>query len=144
MLSIANEVDPLILHCVCFVWDTNMFFSNNWYQSSLQFWICITCFSISRVSINWEFPSIDRMFFFDRLNRNRESIELTRDFVMNFFNFSTVRELLSTDRICLFNQLKRNRESIESSRKLVKIYYIISIDQEIHSIDRKLWILNFF
>ena len=39
MLSIANEVDSLI-----FRYDTNMCFSNNWYQSDLQFWICITCF----------------------------------------------------------------------------------------------------
>ena len=44
MLSIANEVDPLILCYVCFVCDTNMYFSFNWYQSSLQFRICITCF----------------------------------------------------------------------------------------------------
>ena len=28
MLSIANEVDPLIFRCVCFVCDTNMYFSN--------------------------------------------------------------------------------------------------------------------
>ena len=28
MLSIANEIDPLIFYCVCFVWDTNMYFSN--------------------------------------------------------------------------------------------------------------------
>ena len=44
MLSIANEVDLLIFRCVCFVCDTNMCFSNNWYQSGLQFRICITCF----------------------------------------------------------------------------------------------------
>ena len=46
MLSIANEVDLSIFHCVCFVCDTNMHFSNNWYQSDLQFQICITCFVI--------------------------------------------------------------------------------------------------
>ena len=28
MLSIMNEIDPLIFHYVCFVCDTNMFFSN--------------------------------------------------------------------------------------------------------------------
>ena len=28
MLSIANEVDSLIFCCVCFVCDTNMYFSN--------------------------------------------------------------------------------------------------------------------
>ena len=44
MLSIANEIDSLIFRCVCFVCDTKMYFSNNWYQSNLQFQICITCF----------------------------------------------------------------------------------------------------
>ena len=44
MLSIVNEVDLLIFRYVCFVCDTNMYFSNNWYQSGLQFRICITCF----------------------------------------------------------------------------------------------------
>ena len=44
MLSIANEVDSLIFWCVCFVCDANMYFSIKWYQSGLQFWICITCF----------------------------------------------------------------------------------------------------
>ena len=44
MLSIVNEVDLLIFRYVCFVFDTNMYFSNNWYQSGLQFRICITCF----------------------------------------------------------------------------------------------------
>ena len=44
MLSSANEVDPLIFCCVCFVCDTNIYFSNIWYQSGLQFRICITCF----------------------------------------------------------------------------------------------------
>ena len=28
MLLIANEVDLLIFYCVCFVCDTNMYFSN--------------------------------------------------------------------------------------------------------------------
>ena len=44
MLSIVNEVDPLIFQCVCFVWDTNICFYKNWYQSGLQFRICIACF----------------------------------------------------------------------------------------------------
>ena len=44
MLLIANEIDLLIFRCVCFVCDTNMYFSNNWYQDGLQFQICITCF----------------------------------------------------------------------------------------------------
>ena len=29
MLSIVNEVDPLIFHCVCFVCNTNLSFSNS-------------------------------------------------------------------------------------------------------------------
>ena len=44
MLSIVNEVDPLIFRYICFVCDTNTCFSNNWYQSNLQFRISITCF----------------------------------------------------------------------------------------------------
>ena len=44
MLSIVNEVDPLIFCRICFVCDTNMYFSNKWYQSGLQFRICKTCF----------------------------------------------------------------------------------------------------
>ena len=34
----------LIFHCVCLVCDTNMYFSTNWYQSSLYFPISITSF----------------------------------------------------------------------------------------------------
>ena len=37
MLSIANEVDPLIF-------PLHMYLSNKWYQNGLQFRICITCF----------------------------------------------------------------------------------------------------
>ena len=44
MLSIVNEVDPLIFRYICFVCDTNTCFSNNWYRSNLQFRISITCF----------------------------------------------------------------------------------------------------
>ena len=44
MLLITNEVDPLIFYCICFVSDTNMYFSIKWYQSGLQFRICLTCF----------------------------------------------------------------------------------------------------
>ena len=44
MLSIMNEVDSLIFRCICFVCDINMYFSIKWYQSGLQFQICITCF----------------------------------------------------------------------------------------------------
>ena len=44
MLSIANEVDLLIFRCVYLVCDTNMYFSNKWYQSGLHFQICIIRF----------------------------------------------------------------------------------------------------
>ena len=44
MLLITNEEDPLIFYYICFVRDTNMYFSIKWYQSGLQFWICLTCF----------------------------------------------------------------------------------------------------
>ena len=43
--------------------------------------------SISRVSTNQEFPSINQMFLFNRLNKNRESIELTRLFMLNLLKF---------------------------------------------------------
>ena len=36
MLSIANEVDQLILHCICFVCDTNMYFSNMGRPSNMR------------------------------------------------------------------------------------------------------------
>ena len=41
MLSITNEVDPLFFHCVCFVCDTNMCFSNKdnlLYRAYWWFW----------------------------------------------------------------------------------------------------------
>ena len=46
--------------------------------------------SISQVLTNREFPSIDRMFLFDRLNRNRESIGSTREFVLNLLKFCLI------------------------------------------------------
>ena len=181
MLSIANGVDPLIFHCVCLVCDTNMYFSTNWYQSSLYFPISITSFvsfgirdsnfimledstfnflhgwwnycfiktdidvimlfefdikyvklnfkaiasmvfsfvlklnllcsydgtlfmktienylvkilknSVSRASTDREFPSIDRMFLFNRSNSNRESFKSTREFVMNLLKFRLIK-----------------------------------------------------
>ena len=33
MLSIVNEVNPLIFRSICFVYDTNMYFSNIIYHS---------------------------------------------------------------------------------------------------------------
>ena len=36
MLSIANEVDPLIFHCVSFVYDANMCFSNMGRPSNMR------------------------------------------------------------------------------------------------------------
>ena len=46
--------------------------------------------SVSQVLTNREFPSIDRMFLFDRLNRNRESIGSTREFVLNLLKFCLI------------------------------------------------------
>ena len=47
--------------------------------------------SVSRVSTDREFPSIDQMFLFDRLNRNQESIESTREFVLNLLKFRLIK-----------------------------------------------------
>ena len=50
-------------------------------------------FDIKYVKLNFmaiaskEFPSINRMFLFNRSNRNQESIKSTWDFVINLFNF---------------------------------------------------------
>ena len=45
MLSIANEVDPLIFYYICLVCDTNMnFFQKLVSEPGFQFWICITYF----------------------------------------------------------------------------------------------------
>ena len=38
--------------------------------------------SVSRVLTDQEFPSIDQMFLFDRSNKNRESIESSRLFML--------------------------------------------------------------
>ena len=93
--------------------------------------------SVSQVLTNREFPSIDRMFLFDRLNRNRESIGSTREFVLNLLKLSH-REFLSINRICLLDRSNRNQELIESSKLFIKIFFMISINQGAHSIDRKL------
>ena len=44
MLFIANEVDLLIFQLRMFCMRYKLCFSNNWYQSGLQFRICIKCF----------------------------------------------------------------------------------------------------
>ena len=44
MLSIANEVNPSFFLLRVFCMRYKPCFSNNWYQSGLQFRICITCF----------------------------------------------------------------------------------------------------
>ena len=54
--------------------------------------------SVSQVLTNREFPSIDRMFLFDRSNRNRESIESSRLFIKIFFMISINRGIHSIDR----------------------------------------------
>ena len=69
----------------------------------------------------FSFTSLDRLRIpFDRSNRNRESIESSRDFVVNFFNFSIDQEFLL----------------IESSRDFEMDLLNISIDQEIPSTNR--------
>ena len=50
----------------------------------------------------FSFTSLDRLRIpFDRSNRNRELIESSRDFVMNFFNFLIDWEFILIDRIFL-------------------------------------------
>ena len=46
--------------------------------------------SVSWVSTDQEFPSIDQMFLFDRSNRNRESIESNREFVLKLLKFRLI------------------------------------------------------
>ena len=64
--------------------------------------------SVSRVSTDREFPSIDWMFLFDRSKRNRELIESNQDFVLNLFNFRPIEDsfrsiefAFSIDRMCI-------------------------------------------
>ena len=64
--------------------------------------------SVSRASTEREFPSIDRMFLFNRSNRNRES---TREFVMNLLKFRLIENsfrsiefAFSIDRIGIENR----------------------------------------
>ena len=116
-LMISNSIYYVHMMVVC-SWKT--------FENSL---VKILKNSVSRVSTDREFPSIDWMFFFDRSNKNQESIESTWDFVMNLFNFST-------DQICHFDQSNRNWESIKSSRKFVKIFFIISFDRSRDTFDR--------
>ena len=51
-----------------------------------------------KISTNWEFLSIDRICFFDRSNRNRESIESSRLFIKIFFMISIDWKIHSIDR----------------------------------------------
>ena len=45
---------------------------------------------VSRVSTDWEFPSTDRMFLFDRSNKNRELIESTQESMLNLLKFRLI------------------------------------------------------
>ena len=105
---------------------------------------------VSRVSTDWEFPSIDRMFLFDRSNVPFRSIEqksrinrVNPRVCTKFIKILSHREFLSINRICLLDRSNRNQELIESSKLFIKIFFMISINQGAHSIDRKLWVLNF-
>ena len=77
MLSIANEVDPLIFRCVCFVCNTDIYFSSNWYQSDLQFPICITWFVSFGIKDN--------------------NFTMLEDFVINFLHGCSNYYLMKTD-----------------------------------------------
>ena len=101
--------------------------------------------SISQVLTNREFPSIDRMFLFDRSNVPFRSIEqksrinrVNPRVCTKFIKILSHREFLSINRICLLDRSNRNQELIESSKLFIKIFFMISINQGAHSIDRKL------
>ena len=73
-------------NCVLFKWNVK-----NGYQKNLK---------------KFNFTSLDWLRIpFDRLNRNQELIESSRDFVMNFFNFLIDRIFLSIDQIGIENRL---------------------------------------
>ena len=75
-------------------------------------------------SEKFSFMSLDRSRIpFDWSNRNRESIESSRDFVMNFFNFLIDREFLLIDQMFLFRNFEMDLLNI-------------LINQEITSTDR--------
>ena len=101
--------------------------------------------SVSQVLTNREFPSIDRMFLFDRSNVPFRSIEqksrinrVNLRVCTKFIKILSHREFLSINRICLLDRSNRNQELIESSKLFIKIFFMISINQGAHSIDRKL------
>ena len=101
--------------------------------------------SVSQVLTNREFPSIDRMFLFDRSNVPFRSIEqksrinrVNPRVCTKFIKILSHREFLSINRICLLDRSNRNQELIESSKLFIKIFFMISINQGAHSIDRKL------
>ena len=79
---------------------------------------------LEKKSEKFSFMSLDRSRIpFDWSNRNRESIESSRDFVMNFFNFSIDREFLLIDQMFLFRNFEMDLLNI-------------LINQEITSTDR--------
>ena len=101
--------------------------------------------SVSQVLTNREFPSIDRMFLFDRSNVPFRSIEqksrinrVNPRVCTKFIKILSHREFLLINRICLLDRSNRNQELIESSKLFIKIFFMISINQGAHSIDRKL------
>ena len=192
-----NEVDLFIFRCV-FLYEIqkrffSMCFSNNWYQSSLQSHVCITCWVSFRIKENWfhvfENSAVDFFAFFFfflvlELWFDKTDIDVMMLFKFDFnhaiLNFKTIalmkfsfdlnliliwsrnyvlfkwnvkkmlpknlkifsfmsfyRSRIHFDRPDLsFGQSNRNQESIESSRNLIMNFFSFSIDREFLSINR--------
>ena len=100
--------------------------------------------SVSRISTNREFPLINRMFLFDWSNRNRESIESTRLFMMNLLKFRPIENSLrsiecsfSIDRIGIDNRSSHPDCLLKSSS------WFRSMEGYIQSIESyKFWIFT--
>ena len=96
------------------------------------------CAKFIKISTDREFLSIDRIYLFDRSNRNWESIESSRNFVVNFFNILIDCEFLSIYWTGIDNWLSHLETSgwislifrmIENSLQLIKCSFR-SIKQE--------------
>ena len=80
------------------IWSINYVLSK-W---NVKKWFPEKSKKFSFTSFDWLRIPFDRMNVpFDQSNRNWESIDLSRNFMMNFFNFLIDREFLLIDWICL-------------------------------------------
>ena len=106
MLLIANEVDSLIFHCVCFVCNTNMYFSNtlnhqedqnlvaqffdndgNWTCNNLSFILPHPLLdAINAISTNTSSPCEDLIAWCERSGKFRASQK--REIFVVFFRAS--------------------------------------------------------